>query len=97
MIAGIDFAVVKTGSPRYAVQTAGWGAAASPLQTYGNLETYALMGAGAATTGVNQGYVITGGVIARYPLKLGWVVAGWTIEKSSIGGSQAMIKLGWGK
>jgi len=96
-IAGIDFTVVRTGSPRYAVQTVGWDAAATPLQTYGKLETYGLMGIGGATTGANQGYVVTGGVIGRYPLKLGWIVGGWMMEKTSIGGTQALIKIGWGK
>jgi len=80
-------------------QAATWTGIATPVKslTFGTL--YALAAAGGATTGANAGAAITGGAILYIPIKQGkWgaLVAGDSIIKSTIGGSQNEVKLGWG-
>jgi hypothetical protein len=80
-------------------QAATWTGIATPAKVMSFGTLYALGAAGGATTGQNTGAAITGGAILFVPIKAGkWgaLVAGYTIVKSTIGGTQDVLKLGWG-
>ena len=98
-ISGVDFAVV--GKP-LTVQTSAWTGIATPLRTFGPLTFYALGAGGAATVGTASGRSLTGGTIAYAKWPAGkWYrfvpnIFGYAIENSTVGGTQNLIKLGYG-
>jgi hypothetical protein len=98
-ISGIDFSLV--GKP-LAVQTSAWTGIATPLRTFGPFTFYALGAGGAATVGTASGRSLTGGMIAYAAWAPGhWYshapnIFGYAIENSTVGGTQNLIKLGYG-
>lgn len=95
-ISGVDFSTVRSGSGPWTIQTTAWTAGATPLRKFGLIQTYALAGLGGASTGTNAGYAITGGFIGTIPIKKMLLLFGYAVEKSSIGGSQNLVKIGFG-
>ena len=94
-ISGTDWTV----NDKKLAQNATWTGIATPAKTMSFGTLYALGAAGGATTGMNTGAALTGGVILFVPIKAGkWgaLVAGYTVVKSTIGGTQDVLKLGWG-
>lgn len=94
-ISGTDWTI----NNKKLAQAATWTGIATPVKTMSFGTLYALGAAGGATTGMNAGAAITGGAILYIPIKggkLGALVAGYTIVKSTIGGAQDELKLGWG-
>lgn len=95
---GIDFNVAQG-----KVQTTAWTGLATPLRTVGPFTVYALGGVGGASTGTNSGYSLTGGAIVFWPHKTTkWYeyirpcLAGYSVQKTSVGGQANYAKIGWG-
>jgi hypothetical protein len=94
-ISGTDWTI----NNKKLAQAATWTGIATPTKVMSFGTLYLLGAAGGATTGTNTGAALTGGAILYMPLnggKLGAIVAGYSIVKSTIGGSQSELKLGWG-
>lgn len=84
--------------------TVAWTGVAVPMTTPWGSKVFALAAPGGATTGVNSGYSVTGGLLVEVPRpKKGvwwrWMVpglAGPAVVKSSLGNSQTFIRVTWG-
>jgi hypothetical protein len=93
-ITGTDYSA----TPQRTVQAASWTGVATPVLILGHT-VYGCLGVGGATTLTNSGYVVTGCGIAAFPIRGGkWrqLLISPVILKSSIGGTQALVRIGWG-
>ena len=90
----LDFNLVKN-----QVQTAALTGIGTPLRTIGNVTIFAIGAGGASTVGSTSGGAISGGAIVHIPLKGGVdgaILFGYEALKTSNGGTQQMVKFGWG-
>lgn len=93
-ITGTDYSA----TPQRSIQSASWTGAATPVQILGHT-VYGCVGVGGATTLTNSGYVVTACGIAAFPIrggKWGQLLISPVVLKSSIGGTQELIRIGWG-
>lgn len=90
----LDFNLVKN-----QVQTAALTGIGTPLRTIGNVTIFAIGAGGASTVGSTSGGAISGGAIVHIPLKGGVdgaILFGYEALKTSNGGTQQIVKFGWG-
>lgn len=95
-ISGNNYGITKTKQ----FQSTAWTALATPATTVvKGLKIFILAGAGAAVSGTNAGYSITGGTVAYYALgSSAWgIVGGYLVEKTSIGGTDTRGTIGIGR
>jgi hypothetical protein len=80
------------------LQSATWTGVATPAQILGHT-VYLCGGIGGATTLNSSGYVVTACGILPFPIKHGkWgqLLVSPVVLKSSIGGNQELLRIGWG-
>jgi hypothetical protein len=99
-ITGNDYSKIQncTAFITSCLQSAAWTGVATPAQILGRT-VYLCGGIGGATTLSSSGYVVTACGILAVPInhgKWGQLLISPVVLKSSIGGSQELLRIGWG-